>query len=169
MPFSIRPATKADIPILAEIIRKAFYDVAVRFGLTEENCPKHPSNCKAEWIEEALAKGVRYFLLDSEGLPCGCVALEQAGPEVCYLERLAVLPERRRQGLGRALVGHALNEAGKLGATQVDIGIIAEQTELKEWYKKIGFSEQRKARFPHLPFEVLFMSITITKAITDES
>jgi len=158
MPFFIRPATKADIPILVEIIRKAFFDVAVRFELNEDNCPKHPSNCKVEWIEEALDKGVRYFILDSEGHSCGCVALEQANPEICYLERLAVLPDRRRQGLGRALVDKTLGEAGVSGASQVDIGIIADQAELKDWYKKIGFVEQRKSRFPHLPFEVLFMS-----------
>ena len=136
--------------------------MAIRFGLTETNCPRHPSNCKPDWIEEALAKGVRYFILDSEGLSCGCVALEQAGPEVCYLERLAVLPAQQRQGFGRALVDHVLDEGqGIRMLHQVDIGIIAAQAELKEWYKKIGFIEQRKARFPHLPFEVLFMSKTL--------
>ncbi|MBI4765285.1 MAG: GNAT family N-acetyltransferase [Deltaproteobacteria bacterium] len=158
---TIRPATAKDITELVEIIRNAFYEVAIRFGLTETNCPKHPSNCQPGWIEEALAKGVRYFILDSEGLSCGCVALEQAGPEVCYLERLAVLPAQRRQGFGRALVDHVLDRARGSGSNQVDIGIIAAQTELKEWYQKIGFIEQRKARFPHLPFEVLFMSISI--------
>ncbi len=159
--MKIRPATAQDIPELVGIIRKAFYEVAVRFGLTETNCPKHPSNCKTEWIEEGLAKGIRYFLLESDGVPCGCVALEQAGPEVCYLERLAVLPMQQRLGCGRALVDQALDEAGFLGARQVDIGIIAKQDELRDWYRKIGFLEQRTTNFPHLPFEVLFMSKTL--------
>jgi len=161
MNFLIRRATKADIPIMAQIIRNAFYGVAVRFGLTEENCPKHPSNCKNEWIEEAFAKGIRYLLLESDGVPCGCAALEQAGPEVCYLERLAVLPARQHRGYGRALVDQAFAEAKLLGARQVDIGLIADQAELRTWYRKIGFVEQRTGRFPHLPFEVLFMSKTI--------
>ncbi len=139
-------------------IRNAFFEVAVRFGLTEANCPKHPSNCKPDWIKEALAKGVRYFILDLDGDFCGCVALERAGPEVCYLERLAVLPAHQRQGFGRALVDHVLEEARLSGARQVDIGIIAEHFELKDWYKKIGFIELRKAHSPHFPFEILFMS-----------
>lgn len=159
--ITIRAAKARDIPRLVGIIRRAFSEVAVRFGLTEANCPKHPSNCKAEWIEEALAKGIRYFLLESEGVPCGCVALEQAGPEVCYLERLAVLPARQRLGYGRALVDQALDEARFSGARQVEIGIIAKQVELRDWYRKIGFREQRTANFPHLPFEVLFMSKTL--------
>ncbi|MCJ7833166.1 MAG: GNAT family N-acetyltransferase [Deltaproteobacteria bacterium] len=159
--ITIRKANEADIPRIVEIIRNAFHEVAVRFGLTEANCPKHPSNCKADWIEDALAKGARYFILDSEGLSCGCVALEQASPEVCYLERLGVLPAQRRRGYGRALVDHVLVEAKLLGSHQVDIGIIAAHTELKDWYRKIGFVEQKTATFSHLPFEVLFMSKAI--------
>jgi N-acetylglutamate synthase-like GNAT family acetyltransferase len=159
--IAIRPAIIKDTPVLVRIIRNAFHEVAVRFGLNQDNCPKHPSNCKPDWIEDAMAKGVRYFILDGEGFPCGCVALEQAGPEVCYLERLAVLPDQQRRGYGRALVDYGLDTASGLGSKQVDIGIIAGQTELKEWYKKIGFVEQRKAHFPHLPFEVLFMSKTL--------
>ena len=158
---TIRQANATDIPKMVEIIRKAFYEVAVRFGLTEANCPKHPSNCKADWIQDALAKGARYFILNSEGLSCGCVALEQANPEVCYLERLGVLPAQQRRGYGRALVDHVLVEAKLLGSHQVEIGIIAAHTELKDWYRKIGFVDQKKATFPHLPFEVLFMSKTL--------
>jgi N-acetylglutamate synthase-like GNAT family acetyltransferase len=108
-----------------------------------------------------MGKGARYFILDSEGFSFGCVALEQASPEVCYLERLGVLPNRQRKGYGRTLVDHVLEEAKLLGSHQVDIGIIAAHIELKDWYKKIGFVEQKKATFPHLPFKVLFMSKAI--------
>lgn len=116
MPCTIRDAAPADVPELVEIIRTAFRDVALRFDLTPENCPRHPSNCHQSWIEDALGKGVRYFILDAEGGSCGCVALEQASSETCYLERLAVLPTHRRRGYGRALVVHALAEARPLGS-----------------------------------------------------
>jgi N-acetylglutamate synthase-like GNAT family acetyltransferase len=161
MLYTIREASDADILGLVEMIRTAFQDVAVRFGLTEENCPKHPSNYKVTWISSALDKGVRYFVLDSGGVSCGCVALEPASPEVCYLERLAVLPSHRTRGFGRALVEHVLHEAKRVGTLRVDIGIIADHTELRDWYRKIGFVDQKTAAFAHLPFEVLFMSMTL--------
>jgi GNAT superfamily N-acetyltransferase len=164
MSYIIHEATPLEIPKLVEIIRASFQDVAVRFGLTAANCPKHPSNCQATWITSALEKGARYFVLDAEGISCGCVALEQASPEVCYLERLAVLPPQRCRGYGKALVGRVLHEAKELGAQRVDIGIIAEHTELSEWYRKVGFSEQKTATFPHLPFRVLFMSLALHTA-----
>jgi N-acetylglutamate synthase-like GNAT family acetyltransferase len=154
----IRQATRDDVPLLAEVIRVAFRDVADRFALTAETCPTHPSNCATAWIEKALDKGVRYYIGEEGGKAWGCVALERADPEVCYLERLAVLPEFRRKGLGKALVDHVLAEARALGARRVEIAIIAEQRELGAWYQRLGFLPTKSARFDHLPFQVSFMS-----------
>jgi N-acetylglutamate synthase-like GNAT family acetyltransferase len=135
--------------------------VAERFGLTQENCPRHPSNCTAEWIQKDMNRGVTYFIIENGNLVSGCVALELANPEVCYLERLAVIPGQRHQGFGKALVDHVFSEAKLLGVHRVNIGIIAEHTELKNWYKGIGFVEGESKEFPHLPFRVTFMSCNV--------
>jgi ribosomal protein S18 acetylase RimI-like enzyme len=156
--YQIRTCNREDVGVLAETIRGAFRDVAGRFGLTEENCPRHASNCTADWIEKDMDRGVTYFVLESEGRVAGSVALERAKPEVCYLERLAVLPDRRRRGFGKALVGHALSEAGVRGCRRVGIGVIADQAELKDWYRRFGFVETENREFPQLPFLVTFMS-----------
>jgi ribosomal protein S18 acetylase RimI-like enzyme len=153
----IREASARDVPLLAGLIRDSFRDVGERFELTPENCPTHPSFCDEEWVGAAMRKGVRFFLLEDDGMKCGCVALEKAGPEVCYLERLAVLPERRRKGHGERLVLHVLEEARMLEASRVEIGIISDQGELKDWYRELGFEEKGRKRFEHLPFEVTFM------------
>jgi N-acetylglutamate synthase-like GNAT family acetyltransferase len=157
MPVVIRAATKQDIPLLTMLVSTAFRDVAERFHLMPENCPKHPSNCAPEWMETALQKGVKYFILEAEGTPCGCVAFEQANLDVGYLERLAVLPQCRKKGFGEALVAHVFTEAKQRGIRRVEIGIIAEQTELRTWYEKLGFVITREAEFSHLPFRVTFM------------
>ncbi len=159
--MDIREATKDDAALLTKLIRTSFYDVAQRYDLTPENCPKHPSNCQDDWIESAMDKGVLYFILEDEGLTKGCAALEQASPEICYLERLAVLPEYRRTGLGRILASHALDQAKSLGAERVEIGLIDWQTNLKQWYERQGFSMKNKATFEHLPFPVAFMFIEL--------
>ncbi|HNY67028.1 MAG TPA: GNAT family N-acetyltransferase [Deltaproteobacteria bacterium] len=154
----IRPCTREDVQVLARTIRDSFRDVAIRFGLTPENCPRHPSNCTEEWITLALDQGAAYFLLEHEGAPAGCVALETGEPGVCYLERLAVLPACRRRGFGRELVSRVLDEARASGARRVNIGVIAAHTELKDWYRGLGFVEGESRDFPHLPFRVAFMS-----------
>jgi N-acetylglutamate synthase-like GNAT family acetyltransferase len=156
--YKIRTCDRGDIEILVKTIRESFRTVAERFGLTQENPPRHPSNCTAEWIQQEMDRGVQYFVLESDGIVSGCVALEIASSEVCYLERLAVLPLQRQRGFGKALVEHVLSEAKLLGARHVDIGTIAEDTELKNWYKRLGFIETQTTEFAHLPFRVTFMS-----------
>ena len=157
MSYRIRACTRQDVDTLVETIRGSFRDVAERFGLNEENCPRHPSNCRADWVEKDMARGVTYYVLEYEGSVAGNVALEWVRPGLCNLERLAVLPDWRRRGFGKALVEHMIAEASKLGCSTVRIGVIADQAELKEWYRGFGFVETETRDFAHLPFRVTFM------------
>jgi N-acetylglutamate synthase-like GNAT family acetyltransferase len=159
----IRPCTQKDIGVLAETIRRSFQDVALRFELTLDNVPRHPSNCTEYWIQKDMKRGVTYYALENENLVAGCVAIEKADSNGCYLERLAVLPDKRRHGFGKALVTYVLSEARNFRAKRVNIGIIADQTELKNWYTGIGFVEGESKEFAHLPFRVTFMSYKLDK------
>jgi N-acetylglutamate synthase-like GNAT family acetyltransferase len=159
----IRVCTQKDIGVLVETIRRSFQDVASRFNLTPENAPRHPSYCTKDWIQKDMERGVTYYVLENENIVVGCVAFEQANSDVCYLERLAVLPHQRRHCFGKILVTHVLSQTKILRAKRVNIGIIAEQTELKNWYRGIGFIEGETKEFPHLPFRVTFMSYVLDK------
>lgn len=158
--YDIRKAGQDDIPSLAQIIRHSYKDVARRFDLTPQNCPKHPSNYTNHWVQRDIDRGVVYYSLEKEREICGCVALEKAGPNLCYLERLSILPQHRRQGLGALLVRHIFKEARALDASSVGIGIIARQEELKQWYIRLGFVEGETKAFDHLPFKVTFLTYT---------
>jgi len=156
--FHIRRASPNDISLLTGVIRTSFIDVATRFGITKENAPSHPSNCTEEWIKKDLGRGVIYYILEHEGEAVGCAAFEQASDELCYLERLAVLPVHRRKGYGGALVNNIILKARTLGVREVGIGIIAHHTELKQWYARLGFIEQEVRNYAHLPFQVCFLN-----------
>jgi len=160
---AIREATLDDVTLLASIIRRSFEDVAVELGLTPENTPTHPAFITNERVESAMNDGVRFFLLEVEGEATGSVALEKSkkSPGVFYLERLAVLPKCRERGAGSLLINYAVEEARALGASRVEIGTIAEQTELQQWYEKRGFVVKGRRKFSHLPFEVTFMAMEV--------
>lgn len=160
--MNIRQATISDTETLSKIIRDSYQTVADRFGLNDSNCPKHPSNCTSDWISSDFQRGVTYFLLVTDGKETGCAALEEADHELCYLERLAVIPEYRKKGIGKSLVDYVFNEAKMLGCKRISIGIISKQQELKNWYSKIGFKEGVTKSFDHLPFDVTFMECDIT-------
>lgn len=158
MDYEIRQGTKEDIEILVDVIQNSFQDVAERFGLTPQNSPTHPSNCRAEWLLREMNRGVVFYILEDRERPVGCVALEQINDEVCYLERLAVLPDERRKGFGSALVRHVLDQARLLNAFRLQIGIIAEHKELHDWYENLGFEDTERKTFPQLVFQVAFMA-----------
>jgi len=161
----IKEATLNDRELLAMLIRDSFRDVSRRFSLTKDNCPKHPSNCTSSWIESDISRGVQYYILYKDENPIGCVAIEQPGADVCYLERLSVLPEMRGNHFGKRLVQHVLEIAASKGVNKVGIGIIDEQTELKEWYVKLGFVEMQTKKFSHLPFTVCLMEFEVKNTI----
>ena len=108
-------------------------------------------------INSDFERGVAYFILVTDGKETGCVALEKADSELCYLERLAVIPEYRNKGFGKSLVDYVFNEAKVLGCKRISIGIISKQQDLKDWYSRIGFIEGVTKSFDHLPFDVTFM------------
>lgn len=158
MSVVIRNATEKDISLLSSIIRESFMDVAKRFSLTRQNCPKHPSNCEDGWIEDELLKGVNYFISELDGVPSGSVGILRNEPNNSYLMRLGVLPEYRNRGLGRRLVNFALDKLREEGTKTVEIGVISDQIELIEWYESFGFHVSSRKNFAHLPFEVTFMT-----------
>ena len=161
----IKKATPNDRDVLVKIIRDSFLDVARRFSLTKDNCPKHPSNCTSSWIESDIARGVQYAILYVDEKAIGCVAIEKPSADVCYLERLAVLPEMRGKHFGIRLVQYATEWAAAKGVDRISIGVINEQTELKEWYRHLGFVETQTKSFPHLPFTVCLMEKTSINSI----
>lgn len=166
MNAQIRTAKRSDAETIACIISDANKDVAGQFGITLENNAKHPSFCTKDWVLNDMGKGEEYFLLQAnlqDGLKTtiqtiGCIALESKENGSAYLNRLAVLPNSRNNGAGEQLVRHVLNLANESKHKSVSIGVIAEHTQLVNWYEKLGFRLKNKKTFAHLPFDVQFMT-----------
>ncbi|MBT0961826.1 GNAT family N-acetyltransferase [Denitromonas iodatirespirans] len=164
--MKIRDATHDDLATLAMLVSESNKDVAARFGLHAGNCPKHPSFCTDAWIAADLARGERYYILEADGRPLGCVAFERPRPDLAYLNRLSVLPAYRRAGAGARLVDHIIRLARDAGIRTISIGVIGEHLELQAWYARLGFQPGDIQHFPHLPFSVRYMSYTVTTSST---
>lgn len=156
-PLVIREANQDDSSLLSALLRKSFCDVAERFGLTKENCPKSVAFHTDERVEADFERGMQYYILEDRGVACGCVALERPEPEFCYMGRLAVLPGYRGKGFGKALATRAFYEAWASGCHRVEIGMIAKDVKLAEWYGRLGFVPNGTKQLDGFPFEVGFM------------
>ena len=72
----------------------------------------------------------------------GCIALRPVGPTTCEMKRLFVRPEYRDRGLGRVLVEAIIEEARKMGYTNLRLDTIADRMDRAvALYKSIGFVE----------------------------
>jgi ribosomal protein S18 acetylase RimI-like enzyme len=60
----------------------------------------------------------------------------------CYLAELYVIPARRGQGLGRALMEAALCEARMRGADTMDIGVDEPDLAARHLYESLGFTNR---------------------------
>ncbi len=91
----------------------------------------------------------------------GFIAVEKESDGAYRMKRLAVLPEYRHEGFGRELVKCSIDYLRNKGVRNLLIGMVNEQTVLKEWYKGMGFREISVKEFEHLPFKVCFMEMGI--------
>jgi len=145
--------------LLAQIISNSFADVALKFNLNPKNAPTHPSNCTKDWIETDVKNNKEYYGYFKDDILIGCVCYEDKKDdnEICYLGRLAILPEFRKNGYGRKLIKYFENMVKTKNRKRIEIGIISEHSELKYYYKKNGFIENNIQKYEHLPFKVLSM------------
>ena len=160
--MKIITATINDSEEIARIVAISNKDVAEMFNINRQNNPKHPSFYNKEWVISDFERGEQYFLYYENEKIVGCVAFEQPNKNVGYLNRLSVLPDNRKKGIGTKLVNHTLDYAKSKGVNEISIGIIAKHKILKNWYLRLGFIENGIKKFPHLPFDVLFMKYNLT-------
>lgn len=147
--------------ICIDIIHKSFQTVADEMNLTKENCPSHTAFMPIEKLISQFANNTPMFLYQYNGCFAGYFSLSINDDSV-ELNNLAVLPEYRHLGIGKELVDYAITYSKNiLGANKIKIGIVEENTILKEWYEKLGFVHIGTKKFEHLPFTVGFMEIEI--------
>ena len=139
--LAIRVATAAD----AEAAGRLLHDFN-----TEFDEPTPGPRALADRIGQLLAGGDTVVLLVGGG-PDG-VAVLRFRPAIwtptleCYLAELYVAPQHRRQGLGRALMEAAMEEARAKGATYMDLGTSENDVAARSLYESLGFSNREGRR-----------------------
>jgi len=97
----------------------------------------------AERIRRLLAGGGTMVLLGGTG-PDGIAVLRFRGAIwsdglECYLAELYVVPQRRGQGLGRALMETAIEVARARGTDYMDLGTSEDDVAARSLYESLGF------------------------------
>jgi predicted GNAT family N-acyltransferase len=89
-----------------------------------------------EWdAHDAPAGGALHFVLSEAGRALGCARLRPYGG-AAKIERVAVLPDARGQGLGRLLMEAAEAEARRLGHARL---VLHAQVAVIPFYERLGW------------------------------
>jgi ribosomal protein S18 acetylase RimI-like enzyme len=120
----IRPVRFDEMASLAEIERAAF-----------EPLWRHSAQSLALAWRQAISFDVA--LLDGRLTGFQYSALGEVGAHLC---RMTVHPEAQRQGVGSALLNHALNDYDRRGLRQVSLNTQADNRPSQRLYEKFGFS-----------------------------
>lgn len=97
-------------------------------------------------VESELSGGTRSVLLacdDTGVLGYGSVGVVE---DVADLQRIAILPDARRQGLGRELLEELLAKAAGLGATRILLEVAAANEPAIGLYESFGFASISRRR-----------------------
>jgi ribosomal protein S18 acetylase RimI-like enzyme len=70
------------------------------------------------------------------------------GTPICYLEELYVVPDRRGEGHGRALMEAAMAIARERGATSIELGTATDDRVARGLYESLGFTNLEKPGDP---------------------
>jgi diamine N-acetyltransferase len=154
--MNIDKASFSDIKNITLLVIEANKPIAYSLGITPENGPSHPSNCKDCWIEENMNKGEIYFICSYKDRVIGTIAYKIKG-SVLTMKHLAVLPKFWGLGLGSSLVNHIFECAKSQKVSSINIGLIDDNSRLKEWYKSFGFSPCKTKKIQGLPYRLTFM------------
>ena len=133
----VRPAGQGDLDALGRLL----FDFNREFGE-----PSPAPAVLAARLGQLVAHGDTAVLVVGDS-PEGLAvlrfrpALWTSGLE-CYLAELYVIPSRRGQGRGRALMEAALREAKERGADTMDIAVDEPDRAARRLYESLGFTNR---------------------------
>jgi ribosomal protein S18 acetylase RimI-like enzyme len=138
MQVKIRSATEQDAPAAARLMTQLAEE-------TRGNIDPGVEDRLGAMIE--LPQHAIFVAEDEEGQVAGLLNASQrwtlwhTGP-CALIEELVVDEGARRQGIGRALIGAALDWAGSQGCSEVEVSTDHDNTDAQAFYRQIGFESE---------------------------
>jgi ribosomal protein S18 acetylase RimI-like enzyme len=137
MPVTLRPAHPDDIDAVLEL-----------WATSAENRSR-PADTRAA-VAAQLDRDPAALILATDRAGGAGPGVEQVVGSIivgwdgwrCHVYRLAVRPERRRQGVGQALIAAAEQRARAVGATRIDAMVLADNDSGQAVWRATGFDQQ---------------------------
>ena len=135
----IKPIIEWDLGDCLHVLKMGFEDGAIRFGQTEENCPyRGRTRLPLSELRKEFLEGCHMYGYIHDDKLVGFLSLIFDG-ERMGINDIVILPEYQNKGFGAELMKFAKNEARKRKCGKIRLGMIDDNTQLKNWYERHGF------------------------------
>lgn len=111
-----------------------FIEVSLCFQSFDEELASLPG-------KYSVANNGFLYLAEHEGQPVGCVAFYRIDDTTCELKRLFVRPAFHKQGIGKALMDRAIEDAKRVGYQTMILDTLRRLESAGQLYQRLGFSE----------------------------
>jgi dTDP-4-amino-4,6-dideoxy-D-galactose acyltransferase len=143
----LRHAREADLATLAPLARGAF--AYSRFAADGRFPAERCETLFEIWLTDSVRGRLADFVLVDDGLEGFVCCTVDADQRLGRIELIAVVPDRRGDGLGGALVDGALDELARRGAGQVRVATQAASVPAQRLYQRAGFRTLQAAVWLH--------------------
>ncbi|MRS12978.1 MAG: N-acetyltransferase [Actinobacteria bacterium] len=90
----------------------------------------------------ASPEGALFIARDEQGTALGCVGIRASEHDACEIKRLYVREDARRQGIGKALVRAAMDQARALGYREMRLTTLPDEMPgVQAMYRSLGFED----------------------------
>jgi len=139
--LSYRHAAVTDVAAIVQLVESAYRGEGSRAGWTTEADLLDGQRTDAAAVTEMLdAPQSTVLLAEDGGQLVGCCRLERRPGAEAYFGMFSVQPLQQGEGVGRQLLAEAERIArDDLAATTMIMTVIAQRTELIEWYERRGY------------------------------
>jgi diamine N-acetyltransferase len=149
--MNIRPAIQSDLAALVALNQPV---QKFHAGLRPDLIRSPDTHDMTPWLAEFIAKeNFRVLVAEELGHPVGHAVYEirsraesliTCARRSIYVHQMSVAPEKRRKGIGKALLRYIREQARELGITSIELDVWSANTQAKEFYQSLGFTSLRE-------------------------
>jgi ribosomal protein S18 acetylase RimI-like enzyme len=173
--LAFRVAGSADVAAIVRLVESAYRGDASRAGWTTEADLLDGQRTDADAVLSGIvSRTARCLLAFAVDRLVACCQLEPHDDGSCHFGMFAVDPSHQAGGIGRAVLDEAERVArDELNAHTMEMTVIAQRSELIEWYERRGYRRSGETRpFPYgderfgLPRRDDLHFVVLTKQLT---
>ena len=159
----IQPIKKEQLPICLEIMKQGYEDTAVKFGMTEVNCPyRGRTRLPYSILEKEYNDGCLMYVYRYNDEIVGFLSLFMKEQKM-YLNDIVVLPSHQNHGIGSEFMRFAKEKSGELNCGKMVLGMIYDNIPLRNWYEKEGFHTVQLINYEKINYTVGIMEMLLNR------